>query len=1681
MLRVKLHKHEYFQKKYICNNTNQVYIPANVLTFILQIYIIIYVRFIALYGRVERIGIMKKNKIRRVIKKALSFFVASLVGCAQTLTLLPVNTVASEIDTSPVSSSDILYGDADNNGSVNNDDADLIENYVRKGYEIAGTIAADVDSDNKITLRDAEIILQKNSGEISTLPYTEDLNWKYYPDPSNYVIINNGLTWQEAENKCEEHGAHLAVITSQREQTMIESLVNETKSQKNNYWIGLTRNADNEFEWITGEALDYTNWHSDTPNNSDGNQNAVLFYGNDSNGEFGRWDDIAYSGDFGGSSYYGLDNFGYIMEKDGEPIANYHLWNDPTSLPTAGYYKLDCDVTAESITVNEALDLDLNGHTVNIQTINCNGNVIIRDTDKGGTINCTSTGTLFNVDGSLTLNSGNYKCDEYSSKPAIKVNSTGKFENTDSIISANRASSVCLGSGNSTAHFYGGQVNNSSDEGNALLLSEGFTGTAELKATGFHSNSHLFNFVSNGISIYGKNSKGTLKISGGIIQSYNDFGLRIDGDTAIEFSDWIRIDAGKGGVYLPKGKAITLAGLTKHLGISVFCEDAGVVFKDFSKYFTASYRWRDDWACYVNGSASVDANGELFFRPTENAPRYKLIETPLTWQKAKAYCESVGGHLVTITSASEQATVQSLLSNDIPDCWIGGSRNADNAFAWVTDEPMTYTNWKSGEPSNTGEGEDCIKICNKSNWYSGSDDEQLPFVCEWEDTEYMPEVEPAETQPATETTTTTTTTETTTTTTETTTTTTAVTTTKAPFSPVTTEYVSQLEEQINEEKNEKLKITGELTAKPMTKEEITSAGIDVDDPENYHYYKYSVEMTFHDEPVIFTKYEAVPISYTPSPSGTPVIHPAPKPKIVYPTTNTPVNPGQPVYIPQINATATYYEWEEQEMFIIIYGECKWLKEFYDVQLIVMNSDKETLEDCSATLNVPSGLTLCNSDQTQFVGNLQPNDVKNIHWYLRGDVAGDYTISALFKGKNDGDEFEYPFYSENDIHVYAGDALKMTIEVPSYSCLGYQYPIRITMTNVSDRPIYGLENKITKVEHGYYTYKHIYQDGTHKVIETKVPFKTPQSSGTGSIRAEELKPGESAVIDIKVTDAWKSPLQKDLENSKIFLDILTLCLTGVPVAQFLTTFVSQIISGITVVHVLDSIVVSTLEGSTTEIPYQIIINDNLYEIGEGREFDSLHALAYSGFTLIGDPDDQQQAYFSEGLNNHIQFMSEHFKEQTDDFNKVLKGEMSPVDFSLKYDDQYVDYLLSNGGNLISAGGDVNFNISGVNIPLSGVITVGGDVYNRFKPTDNSTSVDAYITDANGNRVTPPASSPAPNMNIARKFLAASEPAIEFEVTDGDYEYNDGVYTVKSEAILRIKANKPGEKFVVHFVDDDGYETIYPLLSVPEHECTGGNFYVASAPESGNDGLAVQLCTECRTPVNTRHIPASFYAMLSDGQMFQNVYQAAEYAGENYDKVELSLFGDITLDKDLEIPDNVKLLITPFANITFKNSAHIVVGGEYIDFTENFENEIYEKTDYIVTTEPTTEITTTPSVNDNHIASDDDLRNWAINDYKNKNKNGQTNISAEITSKSNDTYEITLRDKDGNTVDVYTIDPVTGSGSNSANEDVDLPQTGSNSMKNWMILLGAFILIMCGWFSVRSSGFIRRKESEDKTGI
>ena len=93
---------------------------------------------------------------------------------------------------------------------------------------------------------------------------------------------------------------------------------------------------------------------------------------------------------------------------------------------------------------------------------------------------------------------------------------------------------------------------------------------------------------------------------------------------------------------------------------------------------------------------------------TSGNHRYVLYPDRMgSWQEAKEFCERQGGHLVTITSAAEQQTVQSLLQQYSSDasCWLGCKLMNDGSWMWVTGEAFSYTNWRTGEPNNSSNDE----------------------------------------------------------------------------------------------------------------------------------------------------------------------------------------------------------------------------------------------------------------------------------------------------------------------------------------------------------------------------------------------------------------------------------------------------------------------------------------------------------------------------------------------------------------------------------------------------------------------------------------------------------------------------------------------------------------------------------------------------------------------------------------------------------------------------------------------------------------------------------------------------------------------------------------------------------------------------------------------------------------
>lgn len=117
---------------------------------------------------------------------------------------------------------------------------------------------------------------------------------------------------------------------------------------------------------------------------------------------------------------------------------------------------------------------------------------------------------------------------------------------------------------------------------------------------------------------------------------------------------------------------------------------------------------------------------------------YSIIHNTMTWKEAKEACEAMGGHLATIASAEEQKVIENLnTQND--NLWIGGYKNVEGQWCWVTGEPWEYENWGDGEPNNSSNvvaGESCVAMWPEkwNDLANGNIYEQSGYICEWEAT-----------------------------------------------------------------------------------------------------------------------------------------------------------------------------------------------------------------------------------------------------------------------------------------------------------------------------------------------------------------------------------------------------------------------------------------------------------------------------------------------------------------------------------------------------------------------------------------------------------------------------------------------------------------------------------------------------------------------------------------------------------------------------------------------------------------------------------------------------------------------------------------------------------------------------------------------------------------------------------
>jgi Leucine-rich repeat (LRR) protein len=160
-----------------------------------------------------------------------------------------------------------------------------------------------------------------------------------------------------------------------------------------------------------------------------------------------------------------------------------------------------------------------------------------------------------------------------------------------------------------------------------------------------------------------------------------------------------------------------------------------------AEYRRAQAAWsaRPEWAHHArnveillalrrNDAAAVRALATEF-----QGHRYLLVPLVVPWADAEKTARDLGGHLVTFSSAGENAFVRDVAPLYPGVGWIG---LADLAGKWCTGEAFTYDNRlpitraMTAEQAGNRRGSMCAS---DTRWNSLRADESWPFLVEWED------------------------------------------------------------------------------------------------------------------------------------------------------------------------------------------------------------------------------------------------------------------------------------------------------------------------------------------------------------------------------------------------------------------------------------------------------------------------------------------------------------------------------------------------------------------------------------------------------------------------------------------------------------------------------------------------------------------------------------------------------------------------------------------------------------------------------------------------------------------------------------------------------------------------------------------------------------------------------------
>ncbi len=153
------------------------------------------------------------------------------------------------------------------------------------------------------------------------------------------------------------------------------------------------------------------------------------------------------------------------------------------------------------------------------------------------------------------------------------------------------------------------------------------------------------------------------------------------------------------------------------------------------------------------GATRLTVSGARYVDPLTGHV-YARFDRAGTFKEAKDWCEAQGGHLITISTAEEQAIAEGLMAQGPKSFYLiglyqkTGAKEPNQGFVWVTEEMVTFERWHrendvQTEPNNSGldgASETHVTMVNAGPWPKGDWNDQnlnslkgsYGLICEWE-------------------------------------------------------------------------------------------------------------------------------------------------------------------------------------------------------------------------------------------------------------------------------------------------------------------------------------------------------------------------------------------------------------------------------------------------------------------------------------------------------------------------------------------------------------------------------------------------------------------------------------------------------------------------------------------------------------------------------------------------------------------------------------------------------------------------------------------------------------------------------------------------------------------------------------------------------------------------------------